>query len=184
MEHLESKELCAHLTGNIGRVSADTFYKMFNLISTHYSEFYFRDMLEIFHLEGMDQWLEMYRDPGVKQQPEEQSPIFFSLVCFQPPTPATSLQKLATDSRIAAAHAKASAMVCSTFESKEDHDAINVAMSNFLTMAIFMSQISRKDRKKKSKNSGKSIFDVKDLSVVHCLAAVNYFRQGTHTQVL
>ena len=63
MEHLESKDLCARLTGNVGRVSADTFYDMFNLIGTHYSEFYSRDMLEIFHLEGMDQWLEMYRDP-------------------------------------------------------------------------------------------------------------------------
>jgi hypothetical protein len=47
-----------------------------------------------------------------------------------------------------------------------------------------MSQIVRKDRKKKWKNTGKSIFDVKDLSTVHCLAAVNYFREGTHTQVL
>ena len=71
MDHQDSKELCARLTGNVGRLSADIFYQQFNLIGTQFSEFYFSEMLEIFHLVGMDHWPEMHRDRLVNQQLEE-----------------------------------------------------------------------------------------------------------------
>lgn len=171
-------------------MSAPTFYKKFLLVDTPYTEFHFKDMLEIFNLQGMDQWVEMYINPTkLMKEPEVQPPpICFSLVIFQPPTQAPlSSRQSATERRISAAHAMASEMIRSTFDSKEDHESINESMANFPTMAIFMSQVCKQDKKNKNKpkNQGKSIFDLKDISSrIHCLAAVNYFQDNTYTQVL
>jgi hypothetical protein len=56
-------------------------------------------------------------------------------------------------------------------------------MANFPTIAIFMSQVDDQDLKK-MQNFSKSLLDVRDRSSIHCLAAVNYFQDGSHTQVL
>ena len=78
-------------------------------------------------------------------------------------------------------------MVQDCFLLEEDHESICVAMENYPTMAIFMSRDDRVDtnKRKRARNSnnekGKSILNTKDAS---CLAAVNYFREGTNTQVL
>ena len=186
MDHCDSKKLCARLTGNVGRLSADSFYQKFNLIGTHFSEFYFSEMLEIFHLEGMDQWPEMHRDHLVNQQLEELSPaIHFSLVCFQPPIHATLSRQSTTDSRIAAAHAKASVMVHSTFVNQTRlhcHSCGNVQLPNHGHFHV----TDRQERtEEKIKDSGQEEYLRRErLSAVHCLSAVNYFREGTHTHVL
>jgi hypothetical protein len=75
-------------------------------------------------------------------------------------------------------------MLLSSFDSKEDHDCIDVAMNNFPTIAIFMTQAGDQDVKRKPRRHRKSILDVKDTSLLHCLAAANYFQDGTHTQVI
>ena len=77
-------------------------------------------------------------------------------------------------------------MLWSCFQSEEDHESIDLAMANFPTIAIFMSQVHKEEKKKKLKKQPKSIFDVKDgnLSKVQCLAAVCYHCFEQHTQVL
>jgi hypothetical protein len=57
MNHLKEEKLCARLTGKVGKMSADTFYKKFNLLvgtNSVYSEFFFKEMLQIFALPGME----------------------------------------------------------------------------------------------------------------------------------
>ncbi|MCK7580961.1 MAG: hypothetical protein MZV65_38675 [Chromatiales bacterium] len=178
MEWLQSGNLCARLTANVSSLSPEEFYEKFNLINSTYSEFHFKDMLEIFHLPGMDQW------PNTM---EETTPdLQFSLICFFPPSvPAPSWPSL-NEKRIAIAHSLASDMICSSFESKEDHESINAAMAIFPTLAIFMSVVVEQGKKKKAskKTQLKSILDAKDSTTIKCLAAVNYFRQHMHTQVL
>jgi hypothetical protein len=97
----------------------------------------------------------------------------------------TSSQPPSIRKRVSTAHAKAHHMLCSSFESEEDHKCIDVAMDNFPMIAIFMAQIHDQDfKKKKNKKHHRSMFDMKDTSQLQCLAAVNYFRDGTQTQVL
>jgi hypothetical protein len=114
MDHLESKELCARLTGSVGGVSAETVYENLNLVNTQFSEFSLSEMSDIFHLEGMRQWADTNRASLVNQQTEYPlPPMSFSLVCFQPPIRSTSSARSPTDIWISAAHAKATALaVC------------------------------------------------------------------------
>jgi hypothetical protein len=185
MEDSESEKLCAHLSGTVGKMPADTFYQEFNLMgSTIFSEFYFKEMIEIYHLPGMELWPKIMSVEGTKEK-DRPPQICLSLVCFMPPA-ATSSQPPSIRKRVSTAHAKAHHMLCSSFESEEDHKCIDVAMANFPTIAIFLSQVDHQDKKKKSHNKKhrRSIFDMKDTSQLQCLAAVNYFRDGTQTQVL
>jgi hypothetical protein len=77
-------------------------------------------------------------------------------------------------------------MFCSSFQSKEDHESINAALAIFPTLAIFMSVVVEQGKKKKASKKMKlrSILDAKDTTTIKCLAAVNYFREHVHTQVL
>jgi hypothetical protein len=52
----ESEELRAKLTGVVADVPADQFYNQFNLDGHSFSEYYFKDMLRIFHLPAMNNW--------------------------------------------------------------------------------------------------------------------------------
>jgi chemotaxis response regulator CheB len=81
---------------------------------------------------------------------------------------------------ISIAHAKASEMLKSSFQSEEDHESIDLAMAKFPTMIIFMSHVGKQEKKKKPKNHSRSIFDVMDTksSTIECLAAVNYYHFG------
>jgi hypothetical protein len=54
MDYHESKNLCAHLTGDVCSTSVESFYNKFNLIDTPYLEFFSRTCWK--STEGMDQW--------------------------------------------------------------------------------------------------------------------------------
>jgi hypothetical protein len=179
MDDTLMKKLCARLTGTVGNKPADEFYQEFNLISSSFSEYYFNEMKDIFHLPGMEYWPKLLSHGTTEK--DRPTPMYMSLVCFLPPAVNSGDQNW-----VDIAHSKAREMLCSLFSSKEDQQCIDFSLANFPTIAIFMAQISddKRKKKKKKKNQRKSIFDVKDMSSVHCLAAVNYFADGMHTQVL
>jgi hypothetical protein len=191
----ESEKLCARLTESVGDRPVDVFYKEFNLERpTVFAEFYFKEMMQIYHLPGMELWpkfLSSGHGSGTKQQQGIHPPKFYlSLVCFRPPSkiPTTSLPQI--KKRVKLAHQKACDMVSSCFESNEDRKCIKVAMDNYPTIAIFFCKVEDQQKelaRKRSKNKNqyrKSIFDVKNNSSLHCLAAVNYFSVATKTVVL
>jgi hypothetical protein len=146
--------------------------------STLPTEFHFKDMLEIFHLPGMNQW------PNTTK--ETTPDLQFFLICFFPPGVPAPSQPSLNEKRIAIAHSLASDMFHSCIESKEDHKGINAAMAIFLALAILMSVVVEQGKKKKAskKTKLKSILNAEDSTTIKCLAAVNYFQQHMHTQVL
>ena len=183
MEDTLIEKLCARLTGTVANKPADEFYQEFNLISSSLSEYYFKEMKEIFDLPGMEYWPQLITPKGTKEK-DIPPPMYLSLVCFLPPA-ASSLHNSPNRKWVDIAHSKARDVICSSFDSEADHKCIKVAMANYPTIAIFMAQVPDQNlKKKKNKNQRKSILDVKDTSKLHCLAAVNYFQDGTHTQVL
>ena len=180
------EKLCARLMGTVANKPADEFYNEFNLNKgTVFSEFYFKEMMQIFHFPGMELWpkLTTSEDLGTKKQGKPPPQIYLSLVCFRPPGFASS-KSGPIKRRVKLAHEKACDMLCSCFDSIEDHKCIKVAMANCPTIAIFMCQMDGQDLKKNKHNLRKSILDVKDASSLHCLAAVNYYQVGTRTVVL
>ena len=194
MEAREREKLCARLIGSVGDRPADTFYQEFNLETpTVFAEFYFKEMMEIYHFPGMEGWpIVMDRPSSMKKQVRLPPKIYLSLVVFKPPGAVPSSKGASTliKSRVELALTKARDMVSSCFNSKEDHHCIKVAMDKYPTIAIFMCQVldqtQEVKRKRKTKNDQirKSILDVKDASSLHCLAAVNYFTVGQKTVVL
>jgi hypothetical protein len=76
--------LCAQLTGTVAKKAADEFYEEFNLISSAFSEYYLKEMMEIFHLPGMERWPELL-SPGVTKKRKKPPPMLLSMVCFSPP---------------------------------------------------------------------------------------------------
>ena len=173
MDDILIEKLCARLTGKVANKHAKDFYEEFNLSTSSYSEYYFKEMKEIFHLPVMDSWPEL-----ITCQEDKPLPMYFSMVCFSPPVPKPS----PNGTRICTASRMAREVLCSSFVADEDHACINVAMDNYPTIAIFMAQVPDRGLKKRKKR--KSILDVKDTSSLHCLAAVNYMAYGTHTKVL
>lgn len=138
MSHREEDELCARLTGIVGQLSAEDFYEQFNLDYTknvYYSEFFFPEMMQIFAMPGMDWWT-------------PRSSTSLSMVCFNPRLPPNSSRPNPIQKRVQIAHAKVREMLCSSFPGKEDQDAIDVAMANCPTIAIFMCQVVSQPRKK------------------------------------
>jgi hypothetical protein len=177
MADKEREKLCAKLTGPVADVPADVFYKQFNLDGHSFSEYYLKDMMRIFYYQGMEQWPKTLPPPKGSRDTQ----ILMSLVCFMP-TARMSREDSRVKNLVCKAHEKASQMVISCFDLEEDHSCIQKAMDNYPTLAIFMSTIdSSKHSHTGRKPQRKSILDDKHVS---CLAAVTYFRQGTHTQVL
>jgi hypothetical protein len=177
MDDALSEKLCARLTGTIAKKSADNFYKDFLLHNNSICEYHFNEMKQIVSFPAMDEWRKTL---VTGENTKEQSDILLSLVCFQK-ADVPSPQRLPTK-RLVTAHDKACHLFHTTFHSEADNKCIDVAMSNFPTMAIFM---AREADVKKRKNQRKSVLDVRDTDKqLHCLAAVNYFREGQHTQVL
>jgi hypothetical protein len=175
--------LCAQLTGTVANKAADEFYQEFNLISSAFSEYYLKEMMEIFYLPGMERWPELLSPEVTKKK--KLPPMLLSMVCFSPPASSILLNSPTNSRRAEIASSKAREMLQSTFVSKHDHECIDVALDNFPTIAIFMAQVPEDGlKKRKNKNKRKSICDVKDNSSLHCIAAVNYLADGTHTQVL
>ena len=135
-------------------------------------------MMRIFYYQGMEHWPKTLPPPMGSLDIQ----ILISLVCFLP-TARMSRQDSRVKTLVCQAHKKASQMVLSCFKQEEDLCCIQKAIDNYPTLAIFMSK--KIDSSKRSctgnKAQRKSILDEKHVS---CLAAVTYFRQGTHTQVL
>jgi hypothetical protein len=76
----ESEELCAKLMGVVADVPpANQFYKQFNLDGHRFSEYYFKDMLRIFHLPAMDNWPKILINAR-----GQKTKMHFSLICFLP----------------------------------------------------------------------------------------------------
>ena len=146
--------LCAQLTGTVANKAADEFYQEFNLISSAFSEYYLKEMMEIFYLPGMERWPELLSPEVTKKK--KLPPMLLSMVCFSPPA-SSILPNSPTNSRRAEiASSKAREMLQSTFESRLDHKSIDVAFDNFPTIAIFMAQVPDQGLKnKKKKNAQK-----------------------------
>jgi len=186
---MANMDLCSRLTGNVGSMSAEIFYERFNQTGADqiYAEFNFDEMKQIYGLQGMEQWPEMLGGN------HHESPIRLSMVCFKPPPPSTSSGKN-NQNRVMTAASKAREMLYSSFPSNEDRASIDVAMSVFPSIAIFMSQPHGSTRKRHQKEGHEqtklrksrfeSIFDVNGSSLLQCLAVVVYFREETHTQVI
>jgi hypothetical protein len=166
MADLESGVLRAHLTGVVGKKTAAKFYEEFNLISTSFSEYYFKEMMEIFHLEGMENWPSLH-------SPDDSPQMTFSLVFFMPPH--TFSPRSVNHMRVSIAHDMVLAMLSSCFVVEEDKQSICVSMDNFPMVAIFMTQVDDNGMKRHKKGLRKSILDVKDPASLHCLAAAIYF---------
>ena len=160
-------------------MTEDEFYNEFNLSTSSYSEFNFKEMKEIFHLPVMDTWPEL-----ITRQEDKPLPMYFSMVCFSPPDPKTS----PNGKRICTASRMACKVLCSSFVADEDHACINMAMDNYPTIAIFMCQDLSQEKMhrihKLKPPLRKSMLDLDDQSSLHCLAAVNYFQVGVKTHVL
>jgi len=136
----ESEKLCACLTGTVANKAADEFYDEFNLErKAVFAEFFFRDMMQIYHLPGMEDWPKVLITPSATNKQGRPPPkIYLSLVCFRPPgheffkAADASIKK-----RVKLAHTKAPDMVTSCFEAKADRQCIKFAMHNYPTIAIF-----------------------------------------------
>jgi hypothetical protein len=139
----ESEKLCACLTGTVANKPVTEFYDEFNLNKgIVFSEYYFnKEMMQIYHFPGMEEWLKLNpsQDLGTKQQAKSKPSFHFSLVCFWPPHAASSKPEQ-IKKRVKLAHVKAREMLWSCFGTNEDHKCIKVAMANYPTIAIFMSQ--------------------------------------------
>ena len=192
----ESEKLCARLTESVGDRPVDVFYQEFNLQKpTVFAEFYLKEMMQIYHLAGMEDWLKLMNSRAATNKQGSKSPpkMYLSLVCFRPPGASSfNAAPASIKKKVKLAHTKARDMVSSCFETKEDHKCINVAMYNYPTIAIFMCQVvdqkqelkRHRGNKKNEDQVRKSILDVKDSSSLHCLAAVNYYQVGDKTVVL
>jgi hypothetical protein len=154
----ESEKLCARLTESVGDRPVDVFYKEFNVERpTVFAEFYFKEMMQIYHLPGMELWPKFLsaHGSGTKQEQGIHPPKFYlSLVCFWPPSK-TSSSPAQMKKRVKLAHQKACDMVSSCFESNEDHKCIKVAMDNYPTIAIFFCQVvnHQKELQRKCSNN-------------------------------
>jgi hypothetical protein len=187
----EIEKLCARLTESVGDRPVDVFYKEFNLERpTVFAEFYFKEMMQIYHFSGMQDWPKLMNAhaPTNKQGSKSPPKMYLSLVCFRPPGASSfNAAPASIKKKVKLAHTKARDMVSSCFETEEDHLCIKVAMDNYPTIAIFMCQSVQHELKRnrgKNKQVRKSILDVKDPSSLHCLAAVNYYQVGDKTHVL
>jgi hypothetical protein len=118
MADQESEKLCAKLTGVVADVPANEFYNQFNLDGHSFSEYYFKDMKRIFHLEGMDHWpTTLNTADGSKMQ------IQLSLVCFSPIAAPTNNSREAY--LVSSAKEKVVKMFLSCFHLQVDHEAFS-----------------------------------------------------------
>ena len=131
----ENESLCARLAPEV--------YNKLNLVNCLYTEFFFKEMSHILHLQGMERW--PMREPSQTNS----SQLLFSLVIFSPLKDVP--QQAASRSKITTARSLAQEMFFSSFEAKEDHDSIKAAMEIFPTVGIFMCVIANKKKQGKKK---------------------------------
>ena len=148
MADKEREKLCAKLTGVVADVPADDFYNQFNLDGHSFSEYYFKDMKRIFHLEGMDHW-----PTTLNTADRSKMQIQLSLVCFSPIAAPTDNSREAY--LVSSAKEKVVKMFLSCFHLQVDHECINLAVDNYPTLSIFMSNIDRNKRSHSGKKKNK-----------------------------
>ena len=148
---------------NSADISADEFYNRFNLDGHSFSEYYFKDMQRIFHLEGMDHWPTTLN--GSKMQ------IQLSLVCFSPIAAPTDNSREAY--LVSTAKEKVVKMFLSCFHLQVDHECIQLAMDNYPTLSIFMSIIDRDKRSCSGKNKQKRAYLMTKKLVVLLLLIIS-----------
>ena len=130
MSTSQSMSLAYHqLTNTIGNHgSVEEFYNVFILVDTDYAHFSFTDMQEICFIDGMDRWPKLIN-------PKDLIQCTFLLVSFLP----------SAKEHYSSLFEKVEDLFFSLFVSQEDHDAVQTAMANMPTMALFMSKSSKDD---------------------------------------
>ena len=110
-----------HLTGTFRNcVSANDFYKEFNLEDRNYTKFSFADMQEIFFLDRMDTW------PKLLDQNDSME-FTFSLASFLPSVENFPILFDIVEN-----------FFHSMFQSEHNYERVKVAMVNMPTMALLM----------------------------------------------
>lgn len=151
----------------------DDVYKKLNLVDSVYSEFHFNEMVDIFHLPGMEDRPTLLQSNSTK--------FLFSLVCFSPPNQKGLLKERPSKNHLSA-HKLSLALLYHCFSEPKDRSSIRVAMDNFPSIAIFMALIPKEQKTKHCKSKPSSIFEHKSTS---CLSVLNFLRdQNQQTQVL
>ena len=157
---MANNDLCRRLTEDVGAMSADNFYRLFNFTQKDqvFSEFTFEEMKQIYHLQGMEQWCSMLHG-------EKTPPIRLSMVCFKPLPPSLIFGK--NRGRVEVATSQVREMLHDSFSAKEDLASIDIALSVFPTIAIFMhrlpkstptTRINRAHQKKRSEGSYSKVY--------------------------
>jgi hypothetical protein len=93
----ESEKLCACLTESVGDRPAGVFYQEFNLEKpTVFSEFYFKEMMQIYYIAGMEDWPKLMNACAATNKQGSKPPpkMYLSLVCFWPPCAIHSSKEL------------------------------------------------------------------------------------------
>jgi hypothetical protein len=118
-----------HLTNTIGNYgSVEEFYNSFNLADTEHVTISFTDMQEICFMDGMDQWPKLIN-------PNDSIQFSFFLHSFLP----------SGKEHFPSLFEKVENLFFSLFVSEEDHEAVQAAMANMPTMALFMSKSTKKE---------------------------------------
>ena len=110
----------------------DDVNKKLNLVDSGFSKFYFKEMVDIVNLPGMDQWPKTFETFSTK--------FLFSLVSFSPPNKGVSSQ-LRPMMRHQLAHKLSLEMLHHCFPEKKDRSSITIAMDNLPSLAIFMAPL-------------------------------------------
>jgi hypothetical protein len=110
----------------------DDVNKKLNLVNSQFSEFHFKEMVEIVNTPGMDKWPKTLDAFTTK--------FLFSLVSFSPPNKGVSSQ-LRPLLRHQSAHKLSLGMLHHCFPEKKDRSSITIAMDNFPSIAIFMAPL-------------------------------------------
>jgi hypothetical protein len=74
MDYLEGENPPARQTDDLSRKLLDKTYERLNLVHKNYSEFLFKDMLQLYNLQGMENWPKMVIHPTVNKSEKEDPP--------------------------------------------------------------------------------------------------------------
>ena len=144
----------------------DDVNKKLNLVDSGFSEFYFKEMVDIVNLPGMDQWPKTLETSSNK--------FLFSLVSFSSPNRKVC-SKMTPSTRHQLAHKLSLEMLHHCFPEKKDRSSITIAMNNFPSLAIFMAPlVSSKQKKRNQKPRKTKITSIFDHESTSCLAVLNY----------
>jgi hypothetical protein len=135
MNSQENELLCACLAPEV--------YKKLNLVNRLYSEFFYKEMMDLLNLQGMKRW------PTTEAGETNHSQLLFSMVIFSPLKEVP--EQIPSRSKITRAHNLAREMFHTSFQEKEDHDSIDAAVDSLPTVGIYMCVIADKKKQGKKK---------------------------------